>query len=152
MTVRNTESARESLTSSDWYFYGFNGTEPLYNNTPGTYDNLNRIEQTKEYPWFTINNQCQIYVQENEDRRSRDGPQPGVVQVAIWRDFSTSWSDIELKVDQEIEMILGYRVYPGDTATSTVARGVSEPFRISISGAYFGLSILSCFILACTSL
>jgi hypothetical protein len=58
MSVRNTESARESLTSSDWYFHGFNGTEPLYNNTPGTYDNLNRIEQTKEYPWFTVNDQC----------------------------------------------------------------------------------------------
>ena len=44
ITVRNTAEARAQLSSSDWYFYGFNGTELLYNNTPGSYEFLNRLE------------------------------------------------------------------------------------------------------------
>jgi len=133
MTVRNTQNAREQLTSSDWYFLGFNGTEPLYNNTPGAYNYLNREEQTREYAWFTQDNLCSLI----EDRFDRSSPTQGTIEIAIWRDFSTSWSDIALKIGQTYEVIMGYRVYPSDVATSTVARGTSESFTISLSGAFY---------------
>ena len=51
-TVRNTESAREGVTSTDYYHLGFNGTDLLSDALPGTIENFNRGEQTIEFPWF----------------------------------------------------------------------------------------------------
>ena len=43
-TTRNTESAREGVTSTDYYHLGFNGTELLSDALPGTLENINRKE------------------------------------------------------------------------------------------------------------
>ena len=43
-TTRNSESAREAVTSTDYWHLGFNGTELLSDALPGIFENINRGE------------------------------------------------------------------------------------------------------------
>jgi len=58
-----------------------------------------------------------------------------VLDLYIWRDFNTTWSEIDVKFDKVIYSLPGYKVYPSGNAKLPVAEGNGSPIQIKVSKA-----------------
>ena len=53
-TVRNTDLSREKLDSADWFRHGFDGNIFLADYPASNHEMLGKLEQTKEMPWYAV--------------------------------------------------------------------------------------------------
>ena len=56
----------------------------------------------------------------------------GTFTCTIYRDFTTSYSDIKLEEGAELRWILGYGVYTSYDALTPLARGYSKEMTITL--------------------
>ena len=59
----------------------------------------------------------------------------GIVDLWVWRDFVTAWSQIDMKLGKVLTLNPGYKVYTDGQALAPTAKGVGAPILIRILGA-----------------
>ena len=95
----------------------------------GAFNEIVILNKTSTYPWFIDYDMSWVKIVQNEDDPNETRTQ---IHCAVFRDFITDWSEIEIKVGDTLKAITGYRMYSTDTSQIPYAKGNSDRFEMQV--------------------
>ena len=101
----------------------------------GAFNEIVILNKTSTYPWFIDYERSDVKkISDAETQQTKL-----VTTCSVFRDFITDWSEIEIKVGDELKAVTGYRMYSGDTQTSPFVKGNSDRISLKVMEGASGL-------------
>ncbi len=100
----------------------YRGEETFKDAPDGRFDKLLANNKSNTFPWFI--NYRRSSVTTTEDL--------GTNTCNIYRDFETTWTEIQLRNGSELTMTLGYAVYENQNDISTEVKGYVEDYKLKV--------------------
>ena len=115
-TLEFRESSIDSIDLNIFYAKGYKGFLELQYQT-GKPEDIAESDQTATHPWIYVLKNSKITIDEANDT--------GTETCAFKRDFETSLSDIFIKADVTLKVMVGYKVYRGKFWNEPSQKGYS---------------------------
>ena len=101
----------------------------------GAFNEIVILNKTSTYPWFIDYERSDVKkISDAETQETKL-----VTSCSVFRDFVTDWSEIEIKVGDELTAVTGYRMYSSDTQTSPFSKGNSDRITLKVLEEATGL-------------
>ena len=111
---------------------GYRGTDK-FQEAVGKFDKLLKLEKSSTYPWFIDYKRSSVTISETS----------GTQTCALYRDWETAWTEIQLKTGTEITMNMGYFMYENKDLLSTNNYGWTENLKLTVLDSAMSLGLTS---------
>ena len=95
-----------------------------FKDATGRFDKLLADNKSNTFPWFI-----------NYRRSKVTTGQTNTMTCNVYRDFETTWTEIQLHGGKELTMNLGYYVYPNQNELSTTTKGSITDYKLKVLDA-----------------
>ena len=106
----------DGIDPNTFYANGYKGIREMQHAT-GNLDEVLQIDKASSYPW--------IYILDRSKVTTDEANNTGTETYAFQRDFLTSLSNIPIKAEEVIRVIVGYKMYVDNKSSSPKAKGYS---------------------------